>query len=483
MTLIDKLVGIVSPRKELERMRIRMAINEVRKYDAASSGRRTAGWDAVSSSPNTEIGPALAALRNRSRELVRNNSYAKKGIGVIASNTIGVGIRASINVQQEAIKLKIQTAWKDWSDKTECDFGGQLNLYGLQELAMRTVAESGECLIRKRVSKNKTKIPFQLQILEPEYLSLQHDNPVIKGGGFIMQGVEFDKDGKRVAYWIYDRHPSEAFRIQDTRIPAADVIHVYKIERPGQIRGVPFGTSSAIKLRDFADYEDAQLMRQKIAACFAAFVQDASADSTIVSTKADSLPERVEPGMIEHLPAGKTVTFGNPPAAEGYEPYSKKILQGVAAGYGVTYEAMTGDLSNVNFSSGRMGWLEFHKLVEDWQYNMMIPRFCNVVWDWFMNGCVIAGVIGEETSKATTVEWTPPRREMIDPVKEGNGLALQIRNGLTSWSEVVRSLGFDPKELLKEIQSDFELFKKLKIILDCDPNSKLNTVAEKPEEK
>lgn len=480
MGLIDRIVGVFNPKAELTRMRIRLAIDEVRKYDAAASGRRTSGWDAQSSSANTENGPALIALRNRSRELVRNNAYATKAMNVIVNNTVGIGIRVTIDTPKSEIQKKLEDEWKLWAETKECDFAGVLDIYGIEGLVMRTVAESGECIVRKRVNKSakKSKNVYQLQVLEPEFLSTNRDTQLLPSGGHIMQGVEFDADGKRVAYWIYERHPNEGFSTKDNRIDAKDVMHVYDVLRAGQIRGVPFGTSSALKLRDFADYEDAQLMRQKIAACFAAFIQDSSSDSIVGNTTASDLPERVEPGMIEHLPAGKTVTFASPPAAEGYDSYSKTIKQGIAAGHGITYESMTGDLSNVNFSSGRMGWLEMHKQIEHWQYIMLIPTFCTTAWEWFVEGSVIGNVLTKDQSLECVVSWTPPRREMLDPVKEANGLAVQIRNGLTSWSEVVRSLGWNPKELRKEIAKDFELFKSLKIILDCDPNNKVAPVAD-----
>jgi len=480
MTFIDKAIGFFSPERELKRIRVRLAVNEMRKYDAASSGRRTKGWQSLSSSANTENGPALVALRNRSRDLVRNNPYAKKAIDVITTNTVGTGIRLTINAKDETAQKKYEEVWFGWAESTQCDFTGMLNFYGMQALVMRTIAESGSCLIRKRVVNNTNlKVAFQMQVLEPEYLATEADKPSLPDGGYIMQGVEFDKNGSRVAYHIHERHPNEQFQVKYNRIPAADVMHVYKIDRPGQISGVPFGTSAALKLHDFADYEDAQLMRQKVAACFAAFIQDQSPDAINgTGAAASTLPERVEPGMIEHLPAGKTVTFGTPPAAEGYESYAKKILQGVASGYGITYEALTGDLGNVNFSSGRMGWLEFHKMVEDWQYNMMIPRFCAVVWEWFVAGAKIGSAL---PGKEVTAEWTAPRREMIDPVKESKGLSLQIRNGLTSWSETIRSLGSDPKKLAKEISEDFKLFENLSLILDCDPRNKIVDTSSKAE--
>jgi capsid protein len=159
--------------------------------------------------------------------------------------------------------------------------------------------------------------------------------------------------------------------------------------------------------------------------------------------------EKVEPGIIEHLPAGKQVTFANPPdAGANYDGYTKTVLRGVASGYGMDYVTLTGDLSAVNFSSGRMGWLKFHRNITSWQWNMLIPQMCNKSWAWFIE---IANVMGIVKQISIPVSWTPPRREMIDPVKEVKGIEDSIRAGLQSLPDAIRQMGDDPDETMAEL--------------------------------
>jgi lambda family phage portal protein len=279
-----------------------------------------------------------------------------------------------------------------------------------------------------------------------------------------MQGVEYDKSGKRVAYWLYDSHPGEYGFRESRRVDALNVIHLYEVLRPGQVRGIPFGVSAMMRLKDFDDYEDAELVRQKIAACFAAFVVDADPSSSVGSGDNDMI-ERLEPGIIEHLPPGKQIEFASPPTTGNYDNYSRKILQAIASGYGITYESLTGDLSNVNFSSGRMGWLEMQRQIESWQWDMMVPMMCQPVWSWFTDAAAIMGLSTGDLS----VEWTAPRREMIDPVKETNAIVTQIRAGIRSWPEAIREQGYEPDQVLTEIAEFNTKVDSKGIILDTDP--------------
>lgn len=207
-----------------------------------------------------------------------------------------------------------------------------------------------------------------------------------------------------------------------------------------------------LRLRDFDEYEDAQLIRQKIAACFSVFITSAEDPAPGDKNNASDIPlEKVEPGIIEHLPPGKEVSFGNPPAVEGYDVYSNKMLQGVAAGFDLTYEALTNDLSNVNFSSGRMGWIEFGRQVAEWQNEVIVGLLCEGVWKWFVDTLKIAGLYNADE---VSVEWTVPRREMIDPTKETKGLSELVRNGFESKQNVIRQLGGDPEVVMSQIVED-----------------------------
>jgi len=474
---LDRFIGWLSPGAGARRIAERMAFDQIRDYDAAMKNRRTSHWKTTHTSADAEILPAIEQLRNVSRAMVRNNTYAFSAIEVLTTNVVGTGIRASITSENTSQLKRVKKYWKDWFGTTECDFMGQLSGYGIQSLSTRSMFESGECLIIKRKfnSKDNTLLPIRLQVLEPDFIDTHKYKPNTGVGDYISQGIEYNDRGQRIAYWLFDEHPGNLTGFYQTskRWPAEDIIHLYRQLRPGQERGVPAGVSAFVRLNDFDDYEAAELMRQKIASCFAVFITGSpSGLPEKVDPNAPPPREKVAPGIIERLKPGETVTFAKPPSVAGYGEYSRKSLQGSAAGYGVTYEGLTGDYSNVNFSSGRMGWLEFFRKITELQSNTIIPKGCEKIFKWFLDAVYLKEGIDP---RIISVDWTAPRREMIDITKETKAMAEQILNGITSWSEVARENGWNPDDLLEEIKSDQEKIKKAGVIITSDATTLILT--------
>lgn len=484
LNFIDKIVSFVSPKRGLDRARARHTLDQFRKYDAASRGKRAKGWQTSGSSADNEINVTGSIIRNRARGMVRNNPYIRKAVRVVRTSVVGSGIKLAIRSKQTANARRAKQLWKQWAESTACDFMGRKNLYGIQRLVINAVYVDGEVFIRRRRNAKK-EIPFELQVLEADFLDTTKNYSKLENGGRIDHGIETDAEGRKVAYWMYQQHPHDntVWRsLVSVRVPADEVLHIYSEERPGQLRGVSQLVASMFRLRDFDEYEDAQLIRQKIAACFAAFV---TGDGEVRPGDPDAdggLPlERVEPGIIEYLPPGKQVTFGNPPETRNYDEYARKILQGAAAGAGLTYESLTGDLSNVNFSSGRMGWIEMNRFVKEWQEDQMILQLCMPVWEWFVEAATIKGHFTQRAKFDTS--WTAPRREMIDPVKETKGLTDSVRAGLASWQDTVRELGGDPEILEAEFAEDMAMFDRLGAMFASDPRHDPQRKEEQPEDQ
>ena len=168
----DELIGYFSPISAEKRMKARKRIDFMRSYDGATKGRRGVGWKASGASANAEIRPALNTLRNRSREIVRNNPYGNRAINLISTNMVGKGILPNISHENDSIEKQINALWNGWASSTACDFEGKHNFYGLQKLVCHAMAESGEVLIRQRtpVSGDDLSIPLKLQVLEADFL-------------------------------------------------------------------------------------------------------------------------------------------------------------------------------------------------------------------------------------------------------------------------------------------------------------------------
>jgi lambda family phage portal protein len=442
-------------------------LREVRNlYEAAAAGRRTQHWRSSSLDANAEIEAAASKVRNVARDMVRNNAFAARAKAVITHNTVGAGIVPRVEgVSQRAKKLILSHL-----ETTDIDADGRTNLYGLQSLVMGAVVESGEVLIRRRLRTQADgyALPYQLQVLESDYLDTSRDGPV-QNGNLIQNGIEFDAIGRRVAYWIYPNHPGSTHwpvnkGAASTRVDAANILHIYRVDRPGQMRGMSWFAPIVLRLRDFCDFTDAQLVRQKIAACFAAFIKTAEGYEGDVESGQNYPLESFEPGMIERLRPEEDVTFATPPTTQDFASYSMVTLREIAVGLGITYETLTSDLTSVNFSSGRMGFLEFQRNIDAWRWLMLMPQMMDGVAKWTNEALSLATGIRSQ-AKFT---WTPPRREYIDPSSEITASINAIRGGLTTRSEEVRKLGMDPAEIDAENAADNARADELGLIYESD---------------
>lgn len=466
MNIIDRTIALLSPKAALRRVtnRARMQLMEMhtRRYEGAAYGPRHSGfYGKVDQSPNQLLHQDLRNLVTRSRHLSINNPYAKRAPKIIANNVVGTGILPTPVGDREEVD-KINAAWRSWGESLQCDYNGDFNFYGLQKLIMRTIVVSGEALIlRKRVKFETNRLGIQLLLLEGDFID-QTRHSYAGGGGYTKgqydyYGIRFDENNKKIGYWIYDRHPLEG-NIESSFVPIEDIIHIYEVERSGQNRGVPFSASTILKQRDLDDYEDAEILGKKAASCMPIFVTNNDLEGSAGSY--DDKVEHLEPGTINYLKPGESVSFAQPPQNPGFSEFIKTQHRAIANGYGLTYEQLTGDLSNVNFSSARLGWIEFQRMVDDWQYLLMIPKFCEKAYAWFLEACNIA--LGTRTN--ISVNWTAPRREMIDPVKEINGMKNMVRAGFTSWQEVVKQQGYNPEDVLRELKEDQAKFKEAELM-------------------
>ncbi len=477
---IDRAVGYLSPQRGLRRIRARVASDLlVRHYEAAASGRRTQGWKRSAGDANAVMATSLARLRENARDLVRNNAHATRAVATIANQVVGWGI-----VAKTADKRAAQ-AWKDWSGSRACDAEGRHDFAGLQKLAMRCIVESGEVLIRRRwrLPVDGLPLPFQLQLLEPDYIDTSRTGISLPNGGRIVHGVEFDAIGRRVAYWLFPEHPGSAVSTfgnasgGSKRIGAVDILHAFHQERIGQVRAASWFAPVILKMKDYDEYDDATLMKQKIAACLAVITSDTDGSATALGTGDDTDSpgiDSIEPGAIINAPAGRTITVIDPPSVRDYADYSKVSLQTIASGLGVTYEDLTGDYADLPFSAARMSRLAHQSRIEDWRWRTMIPQVCDPVWGWAMESAAVMGIVRENPGAA----WTADAPAAIDPSAEALAFQREVRGGSKSWSEAVRERGYDPDEVLKEMAADNKKFDKFKIILDSDP--RMTTQAGQP---
>lgn len=440
-------------------------------WKGSAENRRTRAWVASSSSINAMLAGDVVELRRRSRDVVRKSPWAESATESFVANAVGNGIVPRPLTDDDDLRRELMEAWDEFVG--ECDADGTSDFYGLQALVCRAYKEGGDCFVRlrQRRSSDGFAVPLQLQVLEAELCDPGYEQLLTNGR--VQAGVEFDGIGKRTAYHMWRQHPGEIVSTRNTervRVPAENVLHVFQVLRPGQIRGVPGLASALAKLHGLETYDDAELERKQIAAMFAGFVTNPGVAGNPLDAgnpekegvDDDETPlARLEPGTMQELDPGQSIVFSEPAeSGSSYEPFQHNQLRQVAAAGDVMYEQMTGDLTGVNFSSIRAGLIEFWRRMAQHQRNVLIFQLCRPVWRRFVEQSVLSGRIAipsdpRQMRALTRVAWTPtPGREYVDPEKEVRAVVAKIRAGLISRSRAVAENGFDAEALDREIAAD-----------------------------
>jgi lambda family phage portal protein len=455
-------------------------------YEAGATTRRTIGWHAPTTSPNVAALSQLATLRDRSRRAVRNDGYAKGTIDKLVTNIIGTGIKPLSLVKDAEVRKAIHALWLRWTDQSDAD--GLLDWYGQQAQAVRGWLEAGEIFIRlrPRLVTDGLVVPLQTQVLEPEMCPHTY-NGVARNGNKIRAGIEFDKLGRRTAYYFYASRPGDLndWEQGDLRpIPAESVIHLFDPLRAGQLRGLPHLTQALIRLHELDKFDDATLLRQQIANLFAGFVKTANADGADInpltgtaptSTSGDRPVVSFEPGIFQELGPGETVEFSEPPdAGSNYASFMKQQLYAIAAATGVPYQVLTGNMEGLNDRVMRVILHEFRRAITARQHHIVAFQLCCRVWRAWFDRAFLAGALPLPAEYAaapdawTAVRWMPQGWPYIHPVQDVAAAKDAIRNGFTTRSAVVSEQGEDAEVIDEGQKADNDRADKLGLKYDSD---------------
>ncbi|WP_347025371.1 phage portal protein [Burkholderia cenocepacia] len=461
-------------------------------YESASTtGARAKSWRTSSAGPNAAAVQNLPLLRSRARDAIRNDPWAKTAIARLVSNTIGNGIQAHPQHPNDAVRKMQKQLWEDSCEEIDAD--DLFDMAGVQTLAARAFFSDGEVLVRRqlRSPSEGLAVPMQVRLLEGDLLPMEK-NEIVAGGGEIVNGVEFNADGRRVAYHLLQRHPGEYGRastanMQTVRVPADEIAHVFLALRPGQVRGVPELSTVLLRLKSLDNFDDAVLFRQEVSNLFAGFITKPPAEPGLMGDPVTggemqydvdgfSPVVSLEPGSMQELAPGEDVKFAEPPGAgTDYGPFMRQQLMAAAASVGMPYEVMTGDLRDVSDRVLRVILNEFRRSIEQIQWNVFIHQFCRKVWRWWVDACALSGAMPmadyyRRRRDYLRVRWVPQGWPYIHPVQDVTAKRMEIRSGLASRTGAVLSRGDDPEQVDQENAADLARERRLGIRYDTlDP--------------
>lgn len=441
-----------------------------RGYSGAEISRLFQDWAAPSTDANAEAKPSVRRLRNRSRDLERNDDYTRRYFQLLENNVLGAnGIGLQMKVRKgnrepdKAANDAIEAAWAKWGKKRNCCVNRGHTWRGACRLILRAAKRDGGLFIRK-VKGFDNEFRYALQLLEIDHLDLDF-NASLASGNVIEGGIEINAWGEPVAYHIFRKHPgSQQIQRQSARrerVPAEDMLHVFLPDRISQLIGAPATSSTITRIKMLHGYQEAELVAARVAACKGHAITQATPDGYSGETDDQNrIVESVEPGQTLLLNPGEQIQDINPQhPVQAFPDFIKSNLRGIAGGFGVSYNSLANDLEGVNFSSIRAGLLEEReewKAVQQW----FCEDVCEPIFEdwlaWSLGFGFIksgGGTLGlANFDYYNQPEWKSRRWPWVDPEKdvEANRKAIALR--LKSRRGIIADEGED----IDEVDADFE---------------------------
>ena len=457
--------------------RIAPVIRGQRLFDAAKPDRMSMEWGANPLTADEIIQKNWQALVARSQEQIANNDYAKHFVRLARQNIIGhqgIVLNARSKGNRGTLDKKandgINRAWKDFCKRHNIDITGKKSMREFQNQVVTALAGTGEYFARKVYGEDAGKYGYALQAIPAIRCPIEMVVDRVNGGSnFVRFGIEFTQYGRPVAYYFRtllsdaDRYMFDGKPYK--RVPADEVIHVFREEIPGQRRGLPWLATSLYRMRQMNGMDQAALVNARVGAAKSAWISfDDDADGPEYDEDDPPVID-LEPGEVGILPRGARVEKWDPQYPNGeYAIFTKNQLRGIAAGLGVAYNNLAQDLEGVNFSSIRQGTLDERETWKDLQ-EWLSEEFLQPVFDGWLPRALLAGLITTDNGrplnpvlldKYSEVIWQPRRWDWIDPVSDVKANVQAKNSLLVSPSQIIRDGGQDPDEVLQQIAQDIK---------------------------
>jgi len=444
------------------------------RYDSAqTTPTNKQHWAAADSlSPRAAITSQVRlTLRNRSRYEIANNCYAKGIVSTLVGYTIGSGPEFGLDYVGEDMdrseasrvaRLVSRLFW-DWWDEA----GMPTKLH----TCFHAVAGDGEGFLRRySVDTDRNPLwespvtlnfqPIEADYCESQALTLNSDD----------SGVIVDENGDVKGYYLYEQHPGDYFTPISTPKPVrrSDIYHVYKSERPGQLRGVPWLTPALPIFANMRRFVLATLGAAEAAANPAGILYtDAPPDSDedVYATPFEEI--QIARSALMTLPnTYKMTQFQAEHPNAQYEAFITACVREAARCVDMPV-VLALDASKYNYASGRLDLQGFWQARSSERYHLGERQLCNRAYrDWLDEAWLIPGYL-PPAFRRTVKDWVPNWRwrepEHVDRSKEATGQQTELANHTTTLQREYARRGLDWETELRQRAREIELMKELGI--------------------
>lgn len=500
MNIFDKAMEIVSPEKAMRRLVARKQIEVLNSgysnYGAGHTKTSVKGWDYSGGSSREDIEDNLPTLRQRSRDLYMGVPLATGALKTYRTSVVGAGLSVKPKIDTEALGItekagkqlekSIMREWNLWADSTDCDAARLSNFYELQQLAFLNWLMSGDVLVTLPVwDRSGSVYDLRVNLIEADmcYTPMGKE----KLDNTIVDGVERNKRGEVVAYYIGTKHPLGREGLSDkpqrvlaygTKTGRRNVLHLMNRERIGQVRGVPMLAPVVESLKQLGRYTEAEIVAAVISSYMTVFIEKEADKSE--EPFGEVIPEEMQldagdrttvemaPGAIIDLGAGEkanAITPGRPNA--GFDGFVNSICKQIGAALELPQELLI-KMFTASYSASRGALLEAWKtfdMFRDW----MVSGFCQPIYEeWFAEAVArgrikAPGFWGDPAIRKTYLkaEWYGASRGQLDPKKETEAAQLRTQYGFsTATKESMELTGTDYADNMIERKREIQMMQE-----------------------
>lgn len=456
---LDGVIAAVSPSAAYRREAWRQAYAALRSYDAAGFGRLNSGWRVVNESAELTDRPGRDVVRARARDLERNSDIAQAVLHAYRRNVVGRGYTLRALTGDEALDTQIEKAWRRWCDARNCDVAGEQSFNEILRMMVDRKKVDGGILVLFRYTRGGLT-PFKLQCLEVDELDLSQTAPRHRGNQ-VVGGIEYDRYRRPAGYWFrqYDLEGCQV--MEPVFVDAKDVFFYKSKRRPSQLREMSDLAPTVTRIRDINEFMIALAMRERISSLVGLVVKKNYPSDGFgrngqgARAQVDYTGKKMTPAMIMELGAGDDVEVIDPKGAATDAAAFLRTQQGlIAAGQGLSYEAVTRDLKGATYSSARQNAVEDESAYTE--EIELLTAFMTEVYEAFVVSGVLCGLLPipdfwQRKDIYLEHAWVKPPKKWIDPKKESEADRIALQSGQKTFQDLCAEKGKDWKDAVDEM--------------------------------
>lgn len=465
---------------------------------AERNGTFTRRWRPVLRSADADYLPERDIIQARQRDLGRNSGIAVSARNRRLNTAVGFRWRLSPRINPRALGISAAAAQElrqqikarfhpyaygpsFQADAERCKTFGQL-----LRMAAAQIFDEGEALgVVEYAGDEETPFRTRLRMIDPDRLSQPYGEPQtleFRGGIQKVNGVP-------VTYFIREAHPNDLLGIASPKVfkwkPWAryatplgrpQVLHAFDALRPQQTRGVTRFAASLTDFRALTRFSKFTLERQALNAMHLGIVksqggpgalsENVSADDLIsFEEQADDWyrdhPLEMEGVEIKRLRYGDEFQLATAtPDVSQFDAFFRAHLRLIAAALGVTYEELSMDFSQTNYSSARaaflVAWKEVLAMRGLIKAQIADPFYLAWLEEAIDLGADNGGIdlpkgapdFYEAMDAYAECHWIGPAQGYVDPVKEILAAAARIEGGFSSMERECADQDEDVEDVL-----------------------------------